>query len=122
MAALERSDLQENATAYAAQLAGAAQTVVAPFGNVSVPLTFNTSHHGLCYAVGLLVRVGASWSKAVRTVAVLTSKKPARCRPQGRTEPGPAPQGVCVPTLRTSAGPLGTHPGLQAGPGDRSGV
>lgn len=78
---LERSDLQENATAYAAQLAGEAQTTVAPFVNVSEPLTFNASHHGLCYSVGLLVKVGASWSTALRTVAVLTSKTPALLPP-----------------------------------------
>uniref|UniRef100_H3CKS4 Protein tyrosine phosphatase receptor type O n=1 Tax=Tetraodon nigroviridis TaxID=99883 RepID=H3CKS4_TETNG len=76
VAALERSDLRENATTYAAQLAGEAQTTVAQFGNVSTPLTFNASHHGLCYSVGLLLKVGPSWSKAVRTVAVLTKPLP----------------------------------------------
>ena len=75
MVALEHSDLQENTTAYAAQLAGEAQTTVAPFTNISNPLAFDASHHGLCYSVGLLVKLGASWSRAIKTVTVLTSKK-----------------------------------------------
>lgn len=74
LAALERSDLQENATAYAAQLSGDAQATVARFANVSEALSFNTSQHGLCYSVGLLVKVGHTWSKPVRSVPVLTSK------------------------------------------------
>lgn len=95
MAALEPSDLQDNATAYAAQLTGDAQTTLAQFGNVSRPLTFNASQPGLCYAVGLLVKVGPTWSKAVRTVAVLTSKKllPA-------SGPGPELRVLCVPPLQ----------------------
>lgn len=120
MAALERSDLQENATAYAAQLAGEAQTRVAQFGNISDPLTFNTSHHGLCYSVGLLVRVGASWSRAVRSIAVLTSKEQHwfLLRLQWSAV-------VCFSVLfllRTFAGPLGSRPGLQGVPRDRSGL
>lgn len=87
MAALERSDLQENATAYAAQLAGGARTTVAPFVDVDTPLTFNASRHGLCYSVGLLVQAGAGWSKAHRTTAVLTSKTQRRLRLQGRQPP-----------------------------------
>lgn len=105
MAALERSDLRENATTYAAQLAGEAQTTVAQFGNVSTPLTFNASHHGLCYSVGLLLKVGPSWSKAVRTVAVLTSKEQRRLLPRGPppshaagASPHCSAQVLCVPT------------------------
>ncbi|XP_056877816.1 receptor-type tyrosine-protein phosphatase O isoform X3 [Takifugu flavidus] len=76
MAALEHSDLQENATAYAAQLSGDAQTTVALFANVSKALSFNTSHHGLCYSVGLLIKVGHTWSKPVSSVPVLTKPLP----------------------------------------------
>lgn len=72
---LERSDLQGNATAYGAQLSGEAEVMVAQFANVSNALTFNTSHHGLCYSVGLLVKVGHAWSKPVSNIPVLTSKK-----------------------------------------------
>lgn len=74
VAALEGWDLQENATAYAAQLSGEAEPTVAEFVNISRPLTFNVSHHGLCYSVGLLVKEGRSWSKPVSNVPVLTSK------------------------------------------------
>lgn len=74
MATLELSDLQENVTAYAAQISGEPRLVLVPFVNSSEPLLFNASFHGLCYSVGLLVRLGQSWSRPMKTVSVLTSK------------------------------------------------
>lgn len=71
---LERSDLQENVTAYAAQLSGEPRLIRAQFVNTSEPLLFNTSFHGVCYTVGLLLRQGQSWSRPVRTLSMLTSK------------------------------------------------
>lgn len=71
---LEPSDLQENATAYAAQISGEPRLILVQFVNVSEPLLVNTSFHGLCYSVGLLVRLGQSWSRPQKTVSVLTSK------------------------------------------------
>lgn len=114
MAALELSDLQENATAYAAQLSGDAQTTVAHFGNVSNALSFNTSHPGLCYSVGLLVKVGHTWSRPVRSVPVLTSKNQhSWCRQSGtgttdvvlrasRLMWSSPPQNLCRSTPHTS--------------------
>lgn len=72
---LERSDLQENVTAYAAQLTGEPRLILAQFANSSEPLLFNASFHGLCYTVGLLVKLGQSWSRPVKTVSLLTSKR-----------------------------------------------
>lgn len=71
---LERSDLQENVTAYAARLSGEPRLIRVQFVNASEPLLFNTSFHGLCYTVGLLVKLGQSWSRPLNTVSVLTSK------------------------------------------------
>lgn len=71
---LERSDLQDNVTAYAAQLSGEPRLIQVQFVNTSEPLMFNTSFHGLCYTVGLLVKLGSSWSRPIKTVPVLTSK------------------------------------------------
>lgn len=74
VATLERSDLQENVTAYAAQLSGEPRLIPVQFVNTSEPLMFNTSFHGLCYTVGLLVKLGQSWSRPIKSVPVLTSK------------------------------------------------
>ncbi|XP_051275760.1 receptor-type tyrosine-protein phosphatase O isoform X2 [Dicentrarchus labrax] len=76
VATLERSDLQENVTAYAAQLSGEPRPILVQFVNTSEPLLFNTSFHGLCYSVGLLVKLGQSWSRPVKTVSVLTKPLP----------------------------------------------
>ncbi|XP_071383726.1 receptor-type tyrosine-protein phosphatase O [Centroberyx affinis] len=79
VAALEPSDLQENVTAYAARVSGEPRMNLVQFQNSSdlpPPLVFNTSHHGLCYTVGLLVREGKAWSKPVKTVSVLTKPLP----------------------------------------------
>ncbi|KAE8281138.1 Receptor-type tyrosine-protein phosphatase O [Larimichthys crocea] len=73
---LERSDLQENVTAYAAQISGEPRPVLVQFVNTSEPLLFNTSLHGLCYTVGLLVKRGQSWSRPVKAVSVLTKPLP----------------------------------------------
>ncbi|XP_030005247.1 receptor-type tyrosine-protein phosphatase O isoform X2 [Sphaeramia orbicularis] len=76
VATLEHSDLQDNITAYAAQFSGEPRISVIQFVNASEPLLFNTSLHGLCYTVGLLVRWGQYWSKPVKTVSVLTKPLP----------------------------------------------
>lgn len=76
VATLEHSDLQDNITAYAAQFSGEPRISVIQFVNTSEPLLFNTSLHGLCYTVGLLVRWGQYWSKPVKTVSVLTKPLP----------------------------------------------
>nr|XP_046235189.1 receptor-type tyrosine-protein phosphatase O isoform X1 [Scatophagus argus]XP_046235190.1 receptor-type tyrosine-protein phosphatase O isoform X1 [Scatophagus argus]XP_046235192.1 receptor-type tyrosine-protein phosphatase O isoform X1 [Scatophagus argus] len=76
VATLERSDLQENVTAYAAQFSGEPQPILLRFVNSSEPLLFNTSFHGLCYTVGLLVKLGQSWSRPIKTTSVLTKPLP----------------------------------------------
>ncbi|XP_070848500.1 receptor-type tyrosine-protein phosphatase O isoform X3 [Chaetodon trifascialis] len=76
VATLERSDSQDNATAYAAQLSGEPRLILVQFVNTSEPLLFNTSFHGLCYTVGLLVKLGQSWSRPIKTVSVLTKPLP----------------------------------------------
>ncbi|XP_076016164.1 receptor-type tyrosine-protein phosphatase O [Genypterus blacodes] len=79
-ATLETSDLQGNATGYAAQMSGEPWISVAQFKNSSEPppLVFNTSFHGVCYTVGLLVKQEKSWSKPMKTVPVLTKPLPVR--------------------------------------------
>lgn len=71
---LELSDLQENVTAYAAQISGEPRTIMVQFVNTSEPLLYNASFHGLCYTLGLLVKQGQAWSRPLKTVTVLTSK------------------------------------------------
>uniref|UniRef100_A0A4W6G2Z2 Protein tyrosine phosphatase receptor type O n=1 Tax=Lates calcarifer TaxID=8187 RepID=A0A4W6G2Z2_LATCA len=78
VATLERSDLQENVTAYAAQISGEPRLILVQFVNTSEPLLFNTSFHGLCYSVGLLVKLGQTWSRPLKTVSVLTKPLPVR--------------------------------------------
>ncbi|XP_074554283.1 receptor-type tyrosine-protein phosphatase O isoform X1 [Halichoeres trimaculatus] len=75
---LERSDFQENVTAYGAQISGEPRPVLIQFVNTSEPVLFNTSLHGLCYTVGLLVRVGQTWSRPLKTLPVLTKPLPVR--------------------------------------------
>ncbi|XP_031734712.1 receptor-type tyrosine-protein phosphatase O [Anarrhichthys ocellatus] len=76
VARLERSDLQDNVTAFAAQLSGEPRLILVQFVNTSEPLVFNTSFHGLCYTVGLLVKLGQTWSRPVKTIPVLTKPLP----------------------------------------------
>ncbi|XP_040886316.1 receptor-type tyrosine-protein phosphatase O isoform X1 [Toxotes jaculatrix] len=76
VATLESSDLQENATAYAAQVSGEPRLILVQFVNSSEPVLFNTSFHGLCYTVGLLVKLGQTWSRPIKTVPVLTKPLP----------------------------------------------
>ncbi|XP_076577839.1 receptor-type tyrosine-protein phosphatase O isoform X1 [Chaetodon auriga] len=76
VATLERSDVRDNVTAYAAQLSGEPRLILVQFVNASEPLLFNTSFHGLCYTVGLLVKLGQSWSRPIKTVSVLTKPLP----------------------------------------------
>ncbi|XP_043964289.1 receptor-type tyrosine-protein phosphatase O isoform X1 [Gambusia affinis] len=78
VAALERGDLQDNVTAYAVQISGEPRLVLVPFINTSEPLVFNASFHGLCYTVGLLVKLGQSWSRPMKSVPVLTKPLPVR--------------------------------------------
>ncbi|KAG7232443.1 hypothetical protein INR49_008863, partial [Caranx melampygus] len=78
VAALERSDLRENVTAYAVQVSGEPGLSPVQFLNLSEPLLFNTSFHGRCYGVSLLLRDGPGWSRPVRTLSVLTKPLPVR--------------------------------------------
>uniref|UniRef100_A0A8C7KUM0 protein-tyrosine-phosphatase n=1 Tax=Oncorhynchus kisutch TaxID=8019 RepID=A0A8C7KUM0_ONCKI len=68
---LEPSDLRENVTGYAARVMGEPRTHLLPFLNLTdptaTPLVFNSSHHGLCYTVSLLLRQGKTWSKSIQT-------------------------------------------------------
>ncbi|KAM6962075.1 receptor-type tyrosine-protein phosphatase O isoform 1-T1 [Tautogolabrus adspersus] len=75
---LERSDLQENVTVYAAQISGEPRPVLIQFMNTSEAVVFNASLHGLCYTVGLLVKRGQTWSRPVKTLSVLTKPLPVR--------------------------------------------
>lgn len=77
-ARLEPSDLQENITSYAAQFSGEPSISVAEFANISEPLLFNTSLHGVCYTVGLLTRREQYWSRPIKTVSLLTKPLPLR--------------------------------------------
>ncbi|KAK2882794.1 receptor-type tyrosine-protein phosphatase O isoform X1 [Channa argus] len=76
VATLERSDLQENVTTYAAHISGEPRLILVPFVNSSESLLINTSFHGLCYMVGLLFKVGQTWSRPMKTVSVLTKPLP----------------------------------------------
>ncbi|XP_024140158.1 receptor-type tyrosine-protein phosphatase O isoform X1 [Oryzias melastigma] len=78
VAALEPSDLQDNVTAYAAQVSGEPRLVLVPFLNTKEALLFNASFHGLCYTVGLLLKLGQNWSRPVKSVPVLTKPLPVR--------------------------------------------
>uniref|UniRef100_A0A8K9X1Y6 protein-tyrosine-phosphatase n=1 Tax=Oncorhynchus mykiss TaxID=8022 RepID=A0A8K9X1Y6_ONCMY len=77
---LEPSDLRENVTGYAARVMGEPRTHLLPFLNLTdptaTPLVFNSSHHGLCYTVSLLLRQGKTWSKSIQTISVLTKPRP----------------------------------------------
>uniref|UniRef100_A0A8K9V0I4 protein-tyrosine-phosphatase n=1 Tax=Oncorhynchus mykiss TaxID=8022 RepID=A0A8K9V0I4_ONCMY len=70
---LEPSDLRENVTGYAARVMGEPRTHLLPFLNLTdptaTPLVFNSSHHGLCYTVSLLLRQGKTWSKSIQTIS-----------------------------------------------------
>ncbi|XP_023808423.1 receptor-type tyrosine-protein phosphatase O isoform X2 [Oryzias latipes] len=77
-ATLEPSDLQDNVTAYAAQVSGEPRLVLVPFLNTKEALLFNASFHGLCYTVGLLLKLGQNWSRPVKSVPVLTKPLPVR--------------------------------------------
>ncbi|XP_023145284.1 receptor-type tyrosine-protein phosphatase O isoform X2 [Amphiprion ocellaris] len=76
VATLERSDLQENVTSYAVQISGEPRPVLVQFSNSSEPVLFNASFHGQCYSVGLLARLGQSWSRPMKTLTLLTKPLP----------------------------------------------
>ncbi|XP_077356366.1 receptor-type tyrosine-protein phosphatase O isoform X2 [Festucalex cinctus] len=76
VAVLETSDLRENVSAYAAQISGEPRPAVILFGGAGEHLLFNTSFHGLCYNVGLLLQRGTLWSRPVKTVSLLTRPLP----------------------------------------------
>ncbi|XP_008297081.1 receptor-type tyrosine-protein phosphatase O-like [Stegastes partitus] len=76
VATLEHSDLQDNVTSYAVQISGEPRPVLVPFSNSSETVAFNASFHGQCYSVGLLVQLGQSWSRPIKTLSVLTKPLP----------------------------------------------
>lgn len=77
---LEPSDLRDNITAYAARISGEPRTHILPFQRTSdgqpapAVLLYNTTYHGLCYTVGLVLANGSTWTKPVKTVTLLTSE------------------------------------------------
>nr|XP_057923403.1 receptor-type tyrosine-protein phosphatase O [Doryrhamphus excisus] len=75
-ATLESSDLQDNVTAYGVRVSGEPGSNVLQLAGPGEPLLFNTSFHGLCYNVALLLRRGALWSRPVASVSVLTKPLP----------------------------------------------
>ncbi|XP_029968959.1 receptor-type tyrosine-protein phosphatase O isoform X2 [Salarias fasciatus] len=78
VATLEREDLEENVTSYAAQVSGEARPLVLRFADVSEPLLFNASLHGRSYGVSLLLLRAAGWSRPTKTAAVITKPLPVR--------------------------------------------
>lgn len=81
---LEPSDLRDNITAYAARISGEPRTHILPFQKTSdgqlapALLLYNTTYHGFCYTVSLLLANGSAWTKPVKTVTLLTSKTHVR--------------------------------------------
>lgn len=72
---LEPSDLRDNITAYAARISGEPRTHILPFQSTSDgQLLYNTTYHGLCYTISLLLANGSTWTKPVKTVTLLTSE------------------------------------------------
>ncbi|XP_058273688.1 receptor-type tyrosine-protein phosphatase O isoform X2 [Hemibagrus wyckioides] len=82
MMTLEPSDLRENITAYAARISGEPHNHILPFQSSSVGqlapavLLYNTTYHGLCYTISLLLANGSTWTKPVKTVTLLTKPLP----------------------------------------------
>ncbi|XP_066525534.1 receptor-type tyrosine-protein phosphatase O isoform X2 [Hoplias malabaricus] len=79
---LEPSDIRENGTAYAARISGEPQSHILPFQSANSSqlapalLLYNASYHGLCYTISLLTGNGSTWSRPIKTVAVLTKPLP----------------------------------------------
>lgn len=77
---LEPSDLRDNISAYAARVSGEPRTHILPFQSTSddqlapAILLYNTTYHGLCYTISLLLANGLTWTKPVKTVTLLTSE------------------------------------------------
>uniref|UniRef100_A0A3Q2CEJ6 Protein tyrosine phosphatase receptor type O n=1 Tax=Cyprinodon variegatus TaxID=28743 RepID=A0A3Q2CEJ6_CYPVA len=78
VATLEPEDLQENITAYAVQISGEPRLVLVPFVNTSEPLLFNASFHGLCYTVGLVVKLGQKFLTIFPAVSIASEPLPVR--------------------------------------------
>ncbi|XP_060758858.1 receptor-type tyrosine-protein phosphatase O isoform X2 [Neoarius graeffei] len=82
MMTLEPSDLRDNITTYAARISGEPRTHILPFQNTSngqlapAVLLYNTTYHGLCYTISLLLANGSMWTKPVKTVTLLTKPLP----------------------------------------------
>ncbi|XP_027009703.2 receptor-type tyrosine-protein phosphatase O isoform X2 [Tachysurus fulvidraco] len=82
MMTLEPSDLRDNVTAYAARISGEPHNHILPFHSSSdgqlapVILLYNTTYHGLCYTISLLLANGSTWTKPVKTVTLLTKPLP----------------------------------------------
>lgn len=76
---LEPADMVDNGTVYGVRVTGEPESHFLLFQNLSdsvpPPLVFNASYHGLCYTVSLMVSNGTVWSKPVKTISLLTSKK-----------------------------------------------
>ncbi|KAK3544452.1 hypothetical protein QTP86_012435 [Hemibagrus guttatus] len=79
---LEPSDLRDNITAYAAKISGEPHNHILPFHSSSdgqlapAVLFYNTTYHGLCYTISLLLANGSTWTKPVKTVTLLTKPLP----------------------------------------------
>lgn len=77
---LEPSDLRSNITAYAARISGEPRTHILPFQSTAdgqlapAILLYNTTYHGLCYTISLLLANGSTWTKPVKTLTLLTSE------------------------------------------------
>ncbi|KAK2832490.1 hypothetical protein Q7C36_015952 [Tachysurus vachellii] len=82
MMTLEPSDLRDNITAYAARISGEPHNHILPFHSsgdgqlAPVILLYNTTYHGLCYTISLLLADGSTWTKPVKTVTLLTKPLP----------------------------------------------
>ncbi|XP_051546505.1 receptor-type tyrosine-protein phosphatase O-like isoform X2 [Myxocyprinus asiaticus] len=73
---LDTDDVREDVSMYAVQVSGEARTHTLLFSRSGSPLVFNTSYHGLCYTISLLLGNNTSWSKPVKTITVLTKPLP----------------------------------------------
>ncbi|XP_026779224.3 receptor-type tyrosine-protein phosphatase O isoform X2 [Pangasianodon hypophthalmus] len=105
MMTLEPLDLRDNITAYAARISGEPRTHILPFQSTSdghlAPsvLLYNTTYHGFCYTISLLLANGSTWTKPVKTVTLLT--KPLPLESVQISDYQPAPETGVVFELRS---------------------